>query len=95
MNPSTVRVLDPDRCESVLAEINDFVGAEYTEEFQELFPGLAKKNGAALVPFLLEGVADKPELNLSDGNHPTVEGHRIVAETVWATLAPVLEKLRR
>ena len=71
------------------------LGAEYTEEFQRLFPGLAKENGAALVPFLLEGVADRPELNLSDGNHPTVEGHRIVAETVWATLGPVLETLRR
>ena len=70
------------------------LGAEYTEEFQRLFPGLAKENGAALVPFLLEGVADRPGLNLSDGNHPTVEGHRIVAETVWATLAPVLETLR-
>ncbi len=71
------------------------LGAEYTKEFQRLFPGLAKENGAALVPFLLEGVADRPELNLSDGNHPTVEGHRIVAETVWATLGPVLEALRR
>ena len=71
------------------------LGAEYTEEFQRLFPGLAKENGAALVPFLLEGVADRPELTLSDGNHPTVEGHRIVAETVWATLGPVLETLRR
>ena len=71
------------------------LGAEYTEEFQRLFPGLAKENGAALVPFLLEGVANRPELNLSDGNHPTVEGHRIVAETVWATLGPVLETLRR
>ena len=71
------------------------LGAEYTEEFQGLFPGLAKANDAALVPFLLEGVADKPELNLSDGNHPTAEGHRIVAQTVWATLGPVLEQLRR
>ena len=71
------------------------LGAEYTEEFQALFPGLAKKNGAVLVPFLLAGVADRPDLNLSDGNHPTVEGHRIVAETVWTTLAPVLESLRR
>ena len=71
------------------------LGAEYTKEFQRLFPGLAKENGAALVPFLLEGVADRPELNLSNGNHPTVEGHRIVAETVWATLGPVLEALRR
>jgi acyl-CoA thioesterase-1 len=71
------------------------LGADYTEEFQNLFPELAQKNGALLVPFLLEGVADKPELNLSDGNHPTVEGHRIVAETVWVTLAKVLEKMRR
>ena len=71
------------------------LGAEYTEEFQALCPGLAKKNGAVLVPFLLAGVADRPDLNLSDGNHPTVEGHRIVAETVWTTLAPVLESLRR
>ena len=71
------------------------LGPEYTEEFAGLFPGLAEENGAALIPFLLEGVADQPELNLPDGNHPTVAGHRLVAETVWATLGPVLERLRR
>ena len=71
------------------------MGAEYTEAFAAIFPALAEKNDAALIPFLLEGVGDQPALNLPDGNHPNVEGHQIVAETVWATLGPVLEKLRR
>ena len=69
------------------------LGPEYTEEFRRLFTELAKKNDAALIPFLLEGVADKPLLNLPDGNHPTAEGHRIVAATVWTTLGPVLKAL--
>lgn len=71
------------------------LGAEYAEAFAAIFPALAKKNNAALIPFLLEGVGDQPALNLPDGNHPNAEGHQIVAETVWATLGPVLEKLRR
>ena len=71
------------------------MGAEYTEAFAAIFPALAEKNDAALIPFLLEGVGDQPALNLPDGNHPNVEGHRIVAETVWTTLGPVLEELRR
>jgi acyl-CoA thioesterase-1 len=45
-----------------------------------------------LIPFLLEGVGGKPELNLPDQIHPTAEGHRIVAENVWKILRPVLEK---
>ena len=68
------------------------LGAEYTKAFAAIFPALAEK---ALIPFLLEGVGDQPALNLPDGNHPNVEGHQIVAETVWATLGPVLEELRR
>ena len=71
------------------------LGAEYTEAFAAIFPALAKENDAALIPFLLEGVADQPALNLPDGNHPNVAGHQIVAETVWTTLGPVLEELRR
>lgn len=70
-------------------------GAEYAAAFAAVFPAVAQKNNAALIPFLLEGVGDQPALNLPDGNHPNAEGHRVVAETVWATLGPVLEKLRR
>ena len=51
---------------------------------------LAEKNQAALVPFLLEGVGGKPELNQPDHIHPTAEGHKIVADNVWKVLKPVL-----
>jgi len=46
--------------------------------------------GAALIPFLLEGVAARPQLNQPDGIHPTAEGHRIVSDTVSKTLGPIL-----
>lgn len=68
------------------------MGADYTTAFAKVFPALAKENNAALIPFLLEGVGGKPELNLPDLIHPTAEGQKIVATNVWAVLKPVLEK---
>ena len=68
------------------------LGPEYTAEFSALFPDLAKKNNATLIPFLLEGVGGIPELNLPDGIHPTPEGQKIVAENVWKVLKHLLEK---
>jgi acyl-CoA thioesterase-1 len=68
------------------------MGAEYTTAFAKIFPDLAEANKAALVPFLLEGVGGKPELNLPDMIHPTAEGQKLVAENVWKALKPVLEK---
>jgi acyl-CoA thioesterase-1 len=67
------------------------MGAEYTAAFEKIFPELAKANNAALIPFLLEGVGGKPDLNLPDLIHPTAEGQKIVANNVWAALKPVLE----
>lgn len=68
------------------------MGAEYTAAFEKIFPELAKANNAALVPFLLDGVGGRPELNLPDLIHPTAEGHKIVAENVWKALRPLLEE---
>jgi acyl-CoA thioesterase I len=65
-------------------------GREYADRFRALYPELAQSNRAALVPFLLEGVAGVPGLNQNDGVHPTAEGHRIIADTVWKALAPLL-----
>ncbi len=65
-------------------------GEAYRRRFQAIYPELARKNGAALVPFLLEGVAGVPSLNQADGVHPTAEGQRRVAETVWKVLRPLL-----
>ncbi|OGX89387.1 arylesterase [Hymenobacter lapidarius] len=66
-------------------------GPGYVTEFQSLFRALAIKNKAALIPYLLEDVGGVPELNQQDGIHPTAAGYRVVARTVWATLAPLLQ----
>jgi acyl-CoA thioesterase-1 len=65
-------------------------GPDYTRQFAAMFPELAQKNHATLIPFLLEGVGGVPGLNQPDGIHPTAEGHKIVAETVWRTLQGLL-----
>ena len=66
------------------------LGADYTARYNRVFGELAEHNDAALIPFLLEGVAGEAELNQTDGIHPTAEGQRIVAESVWRELSPVL-----
>jgi acyl-CoA thioesterase I len=66
------------------------MGREYSREFEKIFPDLAKANKASLLPFLLEGVAGNPKLNLPDGIHPNAEGHRIVAKNVWQALEPMM-----
>lgn len=69
-------------------------GSQYIREFENLFTDLARKRSIPLIPFLLEGVADRRELMQSDGLHPTAEGNRRVAANVMRTLQPLLEKAR-
>lgn len=66
------------------------MGADYARAFGEMFPAVAEKNRAALVPFLLEGVGAVADLNQRDGIHPNVEGHRLLADNVWKVLRPLL-----
>lgn len=66
------------------------MGQDYTSEFKKIFPDLAEKNKIQLVPFLLEDVAGIPELNQSDGIHPTAEGQTILAENVWNVLQTMI-----
>ncbi len=70
------------------------MGVDYASSFRAIFSQLAKKNGAQLIPFLLEGVGGNPKLNLPDGIHPSVEGHKIVAENVWKVLEPILRSMK-
>lgn len=65
-------------------------GADYTEAFASLYPRLARELEVPLVPFLLSGVAARPELNLADGIHPNADGQRIVAGTVLSHLEPLV-----
>jgi len=69
------------------------LGPDYTARFRSIFPTVAAERGGALVPFLLEGVAGVPALNQGDGIHPTAEGHRMMAQTVWPVLEPILRSL--
>ena len=66
------------------------MGKPYSDGFQKIFPELAKKNNATLIPFLLEGVAGIEKLNQADGIHPTVEGHKIVARNVMKSIQGLL-----
>lgn len=68
------------------------LGGLYTSRFRRVFTDLARQHDAALVPFLLDGVAGEPALNIADGIHPNPEGHRIAAATVWSVLGPLLHR---
>lgn len=87
----TVRLKSPD-AKIVLAgmQIPPNLGTDYTREFRELFKEVADKNNAVLIPFLLENVGGIARLNQPDGIHPTPAGHKIVANTVWGVLKPLL-----
>lgn len=67
------------------------MGKLYTDEFKNIYPELARRNKATLIPFLLKDVAGIEKLNQADGIHPNVEGHRIVAQN----LLPVFQNLIR
>ena len=69
-------------------------GPDYTRQFQEMYPKIAKDFGVPLVPFLLEGVGGRPELNQEDGIHPTAEGQEKVADNVEPALREVLAGLQ-
>lgn len=68
-------------------------GKDYSDGFEAIYPRVAKETGAALVPFLLEGVGGEVELNQADGIHPTAEGHKRVAKNVAPYLARLLDSI--
>jgi acyl-CoA thioesterase I len=67
------------------------MGAEYTADFEKIFPEIAQKNKTALIPFLLENVGGKADLNLPDRIHPTPAGHQLVTQNIWPHLKPLLK----
>lgn len=67
-------------------------GARYGALFQRLYEGVARKRGAALMPFFLDGVGGNPGLNQLDGIHPTAEGYRKIVDHLWPYLLPLLRR---
>src|SRR4029077_6001650 len=67
-------------------------GIEYAARFRDIYPEIASKMKVPLVPFLLEGLADKPELFHADQLHPTAAAQPAVLDNVWRTLEPQMRK---
>lgn len=70
-------------------------GVKYTSDFRNAYTSVAKDEGVALMPFLLDGVAGKAELNQDDAVHPNLAGEKIVADNVWRAIKPVVAEVSR
>ena len=66
------------------------MGAQYQKDFTSVFPDLANQYKLRFVPFVLENVALKKELNQADGIHPNAQGERIMTDTIYKELKPML-----
>ena len=65
-------------------------GLKYSKQFSQMYVNLANQHTVSFVPFLLEGVAGKPELVQADGLHPLAVAQSILLENVWLTLKKML-----
>ncbi|HEY0061963.1 MAG TPA: arylesterase [Telluria sp.] len=66
-------------------------GRDYTERFFGMYKNLAGQYKSPLVPFMLEGVADKPKLFQADRLHPNAEAHPIILANIWPQFAPMVK----
>src|SRR6184192_4322908 len=74
-------------------QLPNYAADDYVSAFGKMFAELAAKNNAALVPYLLQGVAGDPSLNLSDSIHPNAAGQKVLAENVWRVLEPIAREI--
>jgi acyl-CoA thioesterase I len=85
-----VKARNPDVCVVIAGmQLPNYGTDDYVAAFGKMFAELASKYGALLVPYLLEGVAGDPSLNLPDGIHPNAAGQKVLADNVWRVLEPV------
>jgi acyl-CoA thioesterase-1 len=67
-------------------------GIDYAAQFRDMYPSIAARDRVPLVPFLLEGIADKPDMFQRDQLHPTAQAQPRIADNVWPALEPLLKK---
>jgi acyl-CoA thioesterase I len=91
-----VKAKNPDvRVVIVGMQLPNYAADNYVSAFAKMFADLATKNDASLVPYLLDGVAGDPSLNLPDSIHPNAAGQKILAENVWRVLEPVAREIAK
>ena len=67
-------------------------GADYTKAFQAMYADLARRHDVQFIPFFLDGVAAKIDLNQADGIHPTGQGYAVIVKGLWPIVEPLLKK---
>lgn len=65
-------------------------GKTFPTNFEAAFSRVAKEQQVAFIPFFLEGVAGRPELNQPDGIHPNPKGYEIITETIFKATVKLL-----
>ncbi len=87
-----VKAKNPDT-EIILAgmQVPPNLGQDYTKQFETIYPELAEENDLPLIPMIMDKIGGNEELMQSDGLHPTPEGHKVIADTVWEVLKPFLD----
>jgi len=70
-------------------------GPDYTRAFDSAFAELARRHRVGLVPFLLEGIAERQDLFQSDGMHPTEAAQPVLLDNVWRALRPMIGRRRK
>lgn len=76
-------------------EVPPNYGLSYAENFRQVFADLAAGHDISLIPFLLKDVGGNPEMNQADGIHPNVQGHQVIARTVFPRVLEEIEKKLR
>lgn len=69
-------------------------GPDYTQQFHGIYTKLSKDLRVPLVPFLLSGIENKPEMFQADQIHPTRQAQGVLLDNVWPSLRPLLAKPR-
>ncbi|MCH2451045.1 MAG: arylesterase [Gracilimonas sp.] len=86
-----VKARNPD-AQIILAgmQVPPNLGQDYTRKFETIYPELAQENNLSLIPMIMDKIGGDEELMQSDGLHPTPKGHKVIADTVWEALNPIL-----
>jgi len=71
------------------------LGPEFTRSFGAIYPEIARASGLILIPFFLEGVAGRSDLNQADGIHPTADGYRIIVDHIQPYIVQAIESHRQ
>ncbi|CAM3323592.1 arylesterase [Burkholderia ubonensis] len=91
-------VADAQRARAKVVLVGMFVppnyGPDYTQKFHGIYTRLSKDLGVPLVPFLLAGIENRPDMFQADQIHPTRQAQGVLLDNVWPSLKPLLGKPR-